>query len=543
MSRSFSFLRVVALLLSCVTLAMCNREKINEKNYDVCAGMYSKEDWHGKVDPFVSFNLKSVSEGGSVIVAIYDFQDFEHLGVDVSDGEHYYVCDDYAIRLGLCTEEDKGSFIITETVFDPYSGNNRTLVNPIMTFSQDKIGLHDTKFPIANTGYYCVTAFPDNANVKFNAVINFRNSYGHLSGAEVNNLPLYGLLAICYVVAQALYCFAFWKHKHELLPLQKYLLFFYLFLTLETIFIWAYYDLKNQKGDTAGIKVYMVFLSLLSAGKVTFSFFLLLIIALGYGVVYPKLNKTLMRRCQLYTAFSFSLCSGFLIQSYLQDPENPSALIFLTFAPTALSMFAFYFMIIRAMSNTTTYLKEQRQVVKLTMYKKLLLVIYVSLVVLLAGFVVSSIIYATMNTIEMVEKYWRSKFFFTDFWPTLVYFCVFVIISFIWRPTATSYMLAVSQQLPTDPENVADFDLSDLQSLGDNLDVDDDDDEDEFDAASGRSIITDDGAHTTEQPPQLGQPSADTHKQLDLTLSEENLEDDEHEHDHDHDPANERTIL
>ena len=67
----------------------------------------------------------------------------------------------------------------------------------------------------------------------------------------------------------------------------------------------------------------------------------------------------------------------------------------------------------------------------------------------------------------MIEKNWRSRFFFTDFWPTLVYFVVFVIISFLWRPTDTSYMLAVSQQLPTDPENVADFDLSDLQSLGD----------------------------------------------------------------------------
>lgn len=542
MTRSYRLLRVVALLLSCVTLALCNREKINEKHYEVCSGMYSKEDWKGKVDPFVSFNLKSVSEGGSVIVAIYDFQDFEHLGVDLSDGEHYYVCDDYAIRLGLCSEEEKGGFIITETVFDPYSGNNRTLVDPIMTFSQDKTGLHDTKFPITSTGYYCVTAFPENANVKFNAVINFRNSYGHLSGAEVNNLPMYGLLAVGYVVAMALYGFAFWKHKHELLPLQKYLLAFYVFLTAETIFIWAYYDLKNEKGNTAGIKVFMVFLSMLSAGKVTFSFFLLLIIALGYGVVYPKLNKTLMRRCQLYTAFSFALCTGFLIQSYLQDPENPSALIFLTFAPTALSMFAFYFMIIRAMSNTTTYLKEQRQVVKLTMYKKLLLVIYISLVVLLAGFVVSAIIYATMNTIQMVEKYWRSKFFFTDIWPTIVYFCVFMLISFIWRPTATSYMLAVSQQLPTDPENVADFDLSDLQSLGENLD----DGDDEFDAASDRSIITDDGMHpgngaaAHEQPPQLGKPGsagADTNKQLDLTLSEENLEDDEH------DPANERTIL
>lgn len=161
---------------------------------------------------------------------------------------------------------------------------------------------------------------------------------------------------------------------------------------------------------------------------------------------------------------------------------------------------------------------------------------------MLIGFVISSIIFATMNTLDMIEQYWRSRFFFTNFWPTLVYFAVFVIISFIWRPTDTSYMLAVSQQLPTDPENVADFDLSDLQSLGDNLD-------DEFDADNDRdnlSIITDDDVASTQghhandddQLPQLSQSNKEPNH-LDLTISEENLEDDEH----DDDPANKRTIL
>ncbi|CAB4256415.1 Ptm1p KABA2_09S04158 [Maudiozyma barnettii] len=536
------FRTITLLLLSFTSLVLANRETIDENKYEICAGMYSKEDWGGKVDPFISFNLKEINDGGDVIVAIYDFQDFEHLGVDLSDGEHYYLCDDYAIRLGLCTEDHEGEFIITDTVYDPYSGSNRTLVNPIMTFSQNELGLHDTKYPISNTGYYCVSAFQSDSNVKFKATINFRNAYGHLAGSEVNNLPLYGLLAICYVVAMALYSFAFWKHKHELLPLQKYLLAFYMFLTIETIFVWAYYDLKNEKGNTAGIKVYSVFLSILSAGKVTFSFFLLLIIGLGYGIVYPKLNKTLMRRCQFYTAFSFCLCCAFLIQSYFQDPENPSALVFISFAPTAVSMFIFYFMIIRSMTKTLGYLKEQRQVVKLNMYKRLLIIIYISLAIMLIGFVISSIIFATMNTLDMIEQYWRSRFFFTNFWPTLVYFAVFVIISFIWRPTDTSYMLAVSQQLPTDPENVADFDLSDLQSLGDNLD-------DEFDADNDRdnlSIITDDDVASTQghhandddQLPQLSQSNKEPNH-LDLTISEENLEDDEH----DDDPANKRTIL
>lgn len=458
---------VLCILLNCV---FANKEKINQKAYQTCSGMYSKEDWGGKVDPFISFNMKKLSEltedDPGVVVAIFDFQDFEHLGVELPDGDYYYICDDYAIEVGICDESNRDEFIIEDVAYDPYTDTNKTLSNQIMTFSQNFLGLHDTKYPVKTTGYYCVTAFTSSSSTKFDAVVNFRNAYGHLAATEVNKLPLYGLLAIGYVVAMALYSFAFWKHKHELLPLQKYLLAFFVFLTAETIFVWAYYNIKNEKGDTAGLKVYMVFLSILTAGKVTFSFFLLLIIALGYGIVYPKLNRTLMRRCQMFAALNYALCIGFLIQSYLQAPASTSLLILITFIPLAISMFVFYFMILRSMTNTVRYLKEQRQVVKLSMYKRLLTIIYGSLLIVLAGLVISTFVFIGMNTIQMIEQHWRTRFFFTDFWPTLVYFGVFVTFAFIWRPTDTSYMLACSQQLPTDPENVADFDLDDLQSLG-----------------------------------------------------------------------------
>ncbi|CCF56443.1 hypothetical protein KAFR_0B01440 [Kazachstania africana CBS 2517] len=513
----------VLLAATFFSFVQCNKETINQKNYEVCSGMYSAEDWHGKVDPYISFNLKKISGDGSTIVAIYDFQDFEHLGVELDDGERHYICDDYALEMGYCDVEQSGQFIITDVVYDPWTKTNKTLVNPIVTFTQSAVGLHDKKYPITKTGFYCVTAFESTYDMKFNAVVNFRNAYGQLAGSEINKLPLYGLLAIGYVIAMALYSFAFWKHKHELLPLQKYLLAFYVFLTAETIFVWAYYDIKNEKGDTAGTKVYMVLLSILTGGKVTFSFFLLLIIALGYGIVYPKLNKTLMRRCQIYAALSYCVCIAFLIQSYLADPENPSSLILITFIPLALSMFAFYFMIIRSMTNTVKYLKEQRQIVKLNMYRKLLLIIYGSLLIMLLGFVVTSFIFMGRNTIDMIEKDWRSRFFFTDFWPTLVYFCVFVLLSFIWRPTDTSYMLAVSQQLPTDPENVADFDLSDLQSLGEPLASDLEDEHDNM------SIITEEQQLPGRNNATSNQPQ-DNHLDLDFSDEEINLSDDEHHH-------------
>ncbi|EHN01494.1 Ptm1p [Saccharomyces cerevisiae x Saccharomyces kudriavzevii VIN7] len=219
--------QLLASFLCCfLVFVTANKEKINQRDYQVCAGMYSKEDWKGKVNPFISFNLKKISglsidSDPGIIVAIYDFQDFEHLGVEMSDGEMYYVCDDYAVDTGLCEEEDRDKFIIQDVVYDPYTSANRSRANPIMTFSQNEVGLHDVSYPVTETGFYCVTAFKSTGSTKFNAVVNFRNAYGHLAGTEINKLPLYGLLAVAYVVAMALYSFAFWKHKHELLPLQN----------------------------------------------------------------------------------------------------------------------------------------------------------------------------------------------------------------------------------------------------------------------------------------------------------------------------------
>ncbi|CCE64740.1 hypothetical protein TPHA_0I02370 [Tetrapisispora phaffii CBS 4417] len=480
-----------------IAFTNANKIKLSDNSYRVCSGMYSKEDYGGKVDPFISFNLKEISDLAAgdpgLVVAIFDFQDYEHLGVRLPDGEYYYICDDYAIDMKLCNATNKNQFIIQDVVYDPYTSKNRTIVHQIMNFSQSSLGLHETKYPITKTGYYCVTAFTYSSTTKFNAVVNFRNAFGHLPAAEINKLPLYGLLGVCYVIAMSLYSFSFWKHKHEILPLQRYLLAFFFFLTLESIFTWAYYDIKNEKGLTAGVTVYMVFLSILTAGKVTFSFFLLLIVGLGYGIVFPKLNKTLMRRCQLFAALTFSLTTANFIQNYLSDPESTSPLILITFIPMGLSFFVFYYMVLRSMSNTIGYLKEQRQVVKLNMYKKLIAIIYASLMLVLVGTAFSSFFFIGHNTIDMIEQHWRTKFFYTDFWPTLVYFGVFVTLAFIWRPTSTSYMLASSQQLPTDPSNVADFDLDDLQSLGeviesprnngnpDDLDLDFTDDEEQND--------------------------------------------------------------
>ena len=53
-------------------------------------------------------------------------------------------------------------------------------------------------------------------------------------------------------------------------------------------------DYLNRAGSNVGSKVLMILVAILNAGRNSFSFFLLLIVCMGYGVVKPSLGKTMI---------------------------------------------------------------------------------------------------------------------------------------------------------------------------------------------------------------------------------------------------------
>lgn len=459
---SISSSKVLA-LASLASFSLANKAKIDDSYTQSCTGMYNKQAWGGSTNPFISFNLQDYKSDiitePQVSVVIFEYKDIDIIGHELSDGNMKYICDDASIELGYCEKSSKGEFIIDQDKL----GKN---ASEILTFDTTELGIHQTKYSIKNTGYYCVATFAKAEDAKYRAEANFRNSFGQIAASEFPKLTLYGALAIAYAVSMAYYGFNFWKHKHEILPLQKYFLFFFLFLTIETVFVWGFYDLENRKGESdAGVKVYLSFTSILSGFKVSFSFFLLLVISLGYGVVYPKLDRKLMFRCQIFTAVHLVFVVFYIVTNYLSSPETQSLLAGIPAIPVAITTAVFYALVLSSLSKTTALLHSQRQMIKLKMYKNLFRIIFLSLLVLVLGIIVSSFIFIGMSTTELIEQHWKSRFFFLDFWPSLVYFVIFNLIAFIWRPTDTSYMLAASQQLPTDPENAADFELDDIQSL------------------------------------------------------------------------------
>lgn len=281
------------------------------------------------------------------------------------------------------------------------------------------------------------------------------------------------------------------------------------FLTFDTLVIWSYYDYINRVSNPSnGFGIfYMIFMAILNSVKITFSFFLLLCIALGYGVVKLKLNKRTMLYCKILAGFNFASSLTYLIFNYIsgsstalvnsdsiEDGDAGNFLGLLPLIPISIVLSIYYVTILTSLRKTTQSLHQQRQIIKLQLYQKLFKIVFSAIVLTFLGLTLSSFIYLSMSTTEMFEQHWKSAFFIFDFWPSVVFFMVFMIIAWLWRPTETSYMLAVSQQLSTggdeddpnfDPENPnyqgpggTEFELDDLSLMSHDDDEEDDNDGD-----------------------------------------------------------------
>ena len=133
---------------------------------------------------------------------------------------------------------------------------------------------------IKDTGYYCVITNPY-SDTDYNAVVEFRNAYGELRAADIAKLPFFGGLAIIYALLGIFWGFLYFQNRQDILPVQNYITAILIFLVIEMIITWGFYDYKNKHGSNIGSEVYLTVVSILSAARNSFSFFLLLIVCMG----------------------------------------------------------------------------------------------------------------------------------------------------------------------------------------------------------------------------------------------------------------------
>jgi hypothetical protein len=205
-------------------------------------------------------------------------------------------------------------------------------------------------------------------------------------------------------------------------------------------------DYQNRHGSNAFAKVLMIIVAILNAGRNAFSFFLLLIVCMGYGVVKPSLGRTMLWvRLLAITHFVFSVIYG--IASLSITPDSAGPLVLLVILPLAATLTAFYVWTLNSLSVTMKDLVERRQKTKAMMYKKLWWCILGSIIVIFGFFFLNSFAFAGRNAANFVPDHWKTRWFVLDGWLNIVYLFDIAFVAYLWRPTANNRRFAMSDEV------------------------------------------------------------------------------------------------
>lgn len=278
----------------------------------------------------------------------------------------------------------------------------------------------------------------------------FRNSYGELPAAQIAKLPFYGGLTITYAVLGVFWAFLYVQNRSDILPVQNYITATIIFLIVEQLMTWGFYDYQNRHGNNALNKAFMVLVAILNAGRNSLSFFLLLIVCMGYGVVKPSLGKTMIYvRFLAIAHFVFGVI--YAVASLSVTPDSAGPLVLLVILPLAGTLTAFYVWTLNSLNMTMKDLIDRKQKTKAMMYKKLWWCILGSVMVIFAFFFINSFAFAGRSEANFVPEHWQTRWFVLDGWLNLVYLFDIAFVCYLWRPTANNRRFAMSDEVCSPP--------------------------------------------------------------------------------------------
>ncbi|KAF1960892.1 hypothetical protein CC80DRAFT_590210 [Byssothecium circinans] len=457
------------LLLSTIAAVAAIDVTLTQNDAQKCSGMYSKKSWGGKVEPFINVKFlkndknKDIEEP-TVGVVIWEWKDSLLLGKpsDKPVEDREYICNDDALTQNLCNATHKGEWIIADDA-DAKSKNY------IRTVAIDMKDPQVLRYPAADngdqkialkTGYYCVATAAYTKDVQYEAIVTFRNAYGELPAAQIPKLPFYGGITIAYFVVGIFWGFLYFQHRHDILAVQNYITAILAFLVLEMLMTWGFYDYQNRHGNNIGAKVLMITVAVLNAFRNSFSFFLLLIVCMGYGVVKPTLGKTMtIVRWLAVAHFVFGVI--YAVASLTIRPDDAGPLVLLVILPLSATLTAFYIWTLNSLNLTMKDLMERKQHVKASMYKKLWWCILTSIIVIFGFFFLNSFTFAGASSPEFAPTHWQTRWFVLDGWLNLVYLADVCFVAYMWRPTANNRRFAMSDEIAQDDEG---FEIASLRS-------------------------------------------------------------------------------
>lgn len=333
----------------------------------------------------------------------------------------------------------------------------------------------DKNYPVRETGIYvlAISNCGDTAEWTVRGSVIVKNAYGFLPGNEYHKIPFYGTTSLAYGALAFLWMVLSFMHWRELFSLQ-YCIAAVIFFGLIESFVWLlFYNDWNSSGDRGQFLFTMAILS--SVVKSIFSYMLVLVAALGWGVTRPYLDHRTILKIQAMSAVYIVLdFAREWALSFRHSHSFSLAFVVLCLLPVSLLNGVIFYWIFSALSNIIELLKERRQADKLLLFQRLWSL-------LLGAMSVASIalIFQVFELSQSITTRWKYQWFVADGIPHILFIIVLMVIMFLWSPAQNAKRYAYQAQGDDEDSNVDGKAKNAAQSMW-NEDGEDDEEDESF---------------------------------------------------------------
>jgi len=397
--------------------------------------------------PFVKFHDLTAKPGPSAAPQGVVPQDYKGVQLSIMKYTDFwqlinpkkFCCTSEDVTAGLCKEKDQ--LLVQKSKDKDYSDVD--VYSVAVGFGTTP--MKDVTKTVRRTGVYILVYsncgnYAD-ATVSGNIIV--KNAYGFLPGNEYHKMPFYGWLLLIYValaVAWMVLSLRWWK---ELFNIQN-CITGVIFFGLVEAFLW--YIFFNDWNST-GIRGKMLFiLSILSSVvKSIFSYMLVLVAALGWGVTMPYLDRQVILKiqavCVLYIVLDFIREA---VLSFRHSHSLSLAFVLLCLLPVSLLNGGIFYWVFTALSSLMETLRDRRQFEKLALFQRLWKILIFALAVATV-----TLLFQIFNLSRSITTRWKYQWLFADGVSHILFLVVLAAMMYLWAPHKYSQRFTYSQQVDT----------------------------------------------------------------------------------------------
>jgi len=313
------------------------------------------------------------------------------------------------------------------------------------------LGDKDVQIVVRETGVY-ILVFSNCGDVQDATVqgsVLVKNAYGFLPGNEYHKLPFYGWLSLFYSFAGLIWMSLSLRYWRELFHIQ-YCIAVVVFLGLVEAFLWwIFFNDWNHTGIRGRFLFIMAILS--SVLKSIFSYMLVLVASLGWGVTRPYLDQRTIMKVQgmafLYIVLDFIRES---VLSFRHSHSLTLTFVLLCLLPVALLNGAIFYWIFTALSSLMETLRDRRQMEKLVLFERLWRILVFALAVASC-----TLLFQIFDLSRSISIRWHYQWFFADGMSHILFMLVLAAMMYLWAPHTNSQRYAYDKVADDEDEDGA----------------------------------------------------------------------------------------